>query len=867
MEIKVSDQSQRRGGLREPLENFVRNAEQGPSMVNVPKPVAEFPSNKEIDDKKLIVKILDKIIGLSIFAIFFGMPLFFTGLTFQGIIFEKQLYFYFWLLLGLVSWTAKGVIIGEMNIRRTPLDIPVIGFWLVYLLATVFSVDRWHSFWGMFSDPSRGFMNVTALIVAYYLIFSNFNKRKLYLILTAILTSGTILTFWTFLAIRGIKFLPDAIAQYSPLSLVGSISGLGVMFSCMIPIITVSILKLVENEEMNKIFKRIIIGILFAVLILNLILISAFYNFVPWLGLFCGVAVFLIFILAKIVRPKISWTWLPMVLFVVIMALRMTGEVNIAKITLPVEVSPNYQVSWDIAVSSMKSKFILGSGPSTYGYDFSMNRPQDFNLNAFYNIRFFQGTGIIFEALPTIGGIGTFFLVIGILSFLSLELYLLYREKEKNKIYSLGFFTASIILLIDIISIRVEGTILVFASLLAILSLATALYESGTQERNLSLSLKASPKYALALAFLFMVVSAGVAFLFVFLGKIYAADIYAGIADRQIYTNQEDSIMKMSKAIKLYNKEGKYYGQLGQYYMILANKEAMKDEKERDLQKVQQYLNFSIAATRQSSDLSKNDVNSVEILAQIYENAGLYVVDSLNLAGDAYKRGLELEPHNPNYYLKLGQIKVNIASTKKDEQERKQLITEANELFQKAVDKKSNFDPGYYQLSLTQSALGDLDKAIDNAMKAFQINTQNLDYAINLARLYQARSKNDDIKIAEQLYKAIINQNDNNISAHFYLGLLYEKEKNKSGAKQEYQKVSSLLVGESVQDTKKQVEKMISNLDKGIENTPENLGLAGSASGSASGSESSGVQSQENSSENVIENPSESPAPGIETNQ
>jgi cytochrome c-type biogenesis protein CcmH/NrfG len=857
MEIKTPVQVRKDSG--ESLNNFQRSMRQelGDSRIqNVP---LESLGEKDASDKKLIVKILDKAVGLSIFAIFFGLPVFFTGLSFQGIIFEKQLYVYFWLLLGLVSWTAKGVILGEMNIRRTPLDIPIVGFWLVYLLATIFSVDKWHSFWGMFGDPSRGFMSVTALIIAYYMIFSNFNKKRLVLILTAILASGSLLTIWTLLAIRGIKFMPDAVAQYSPLSLVGSMSGLGIMFSCLVPIIAVVILKLAGNEDINKIFKKVIIGFLFAVLILDLLLISVLYNFVPWLGLFCGVALFLIFILAKIVRPKISWTWLPMVLFVVIMALKMTGEINIAKITLPVEVSPNYQVSWDIAAQSLKNKFILGSGPSTYGYDFSKNKPQDFNLNAFYNLRFFQGTGIVLEALPTIGGVGTFFLMIGMLSFLSLELYLLYREKERNKIYSLGIFAATVIIFIDFVSMRVEGTILIFGSFLAILSLATALYESGTEEKYLSLSLKASPKYALALAFLFMVVSAGVAFMFVFLGKIYAADIYAGVADRQIFLNQEDSITKMSKAIKLYGKESKYYGQLGQYYMILANKEAMKNEKERDLQKVTQYLNFSIAASRQSSDLTKNDVNSNEVLAQIYENAGLYAAESLGLAGDAYKRGLELEPHNPSYYLKLGQIKVNLASTKKDEQERKQLISEANDLFQKSVDEKANFDSGYYQLSLTQSALGALDKAIESATKAVQINPQNLDYAINLSRLYQARGKDDDIKTAEQIYMAIIAQGDGNISAHFYLGLLYEKEKNKNGAKQEYQKVNSLLIGENVQDTKRQIEKMISNVDKGIENTPENLGLTTSAT---DGGSNTGAQNQ-GTADGVAEEafPAEQPAP------
>jgi cytochrome c-type biogenesis protein CcmH/NrfG len=832
MEIKVADTSARdsdpreRNTKREYPDVFARSREEARPVYDAPAPPLENTlDEKEARDKKFIVKVLDKIIGFSIFAVFFGLPLFFTGLTFQGIVFEKQLYFYFWLLLGLVSWTAKGVILGELDIRKTPLDVPIIGFWLVYMLATIFSIDRWHSFWGGFGDPSRGFMNITALIISYYFIFSNFNKKRLNLILGAIAGSGFILIPWTFLAVRGIKFLPDSLAQYSPLSLVGSISGLGVLFSSLVPILTVVILKVADSDGISKLFRRLLVGFLVLTLILDLLLISALYSFISWPGLFSGVAIFLIFVLAKIVRPKLSWTWLPMVIFIAIMVLRMIGEVSIVKVNLPIEVSPNYQISWDIATSSLKNKFFLGSGPATYGYDFSMNRPQDFNLNAFYNLRFFQGTGIVFEALPTIGGIGTFLLIIGILSFVSLEFYLLAREKEKNKLLSLGIFTAVVIMLIDIFSIRAEGPVLIFAALLAFVSLAVVLYESETQEKYLSLSLKAAPKYALALAFLFMVVSAGVAFLFVFIGKIYAGDVYAGMAEREVSTNQENSILKMSKAIKLYDKESKYYGQLGQYYMILANKEAVKSEKERDLQKIQQFLNYSIAATRQSSDLAKNDINSVEILAQIYENAGLYVVDSLNLASGAYNRGLELDPHNPSYYLKLGQIKISLASTKKDEQERKQLIKEADELFQKAVDEKNNFDAGHYQLSLTQNALGNIDRAIEEGLKAVQINPQNQDYLVSLARIYTSRGKEDDLKNAEQIWKAVISRNDNDIAAHFYLGTLYEKKKDKNGAKQEYQKVDSLLVGDNAAETKKQIEKMISNLDRGIENTPESLGL------------------------------------------
>jgi len=215
----------------------------------------------------------------------------------------------------------------------------------------------------------------------------------------------------------------------------------------------------------------------------------------------------------------------------------------------------------------------------------------------------------------------------------------------------------------------------------------------------------------------------------------------------------------------------------------------------------------------------------VESLAQIYENAGLYVADSLDLAIKNYERALELEPYNPTFYLKIGQIKIGLAASKKEEAEKKQLAQEARAMFQKSVDLKSDFDSGYYQLSLIEDALGNRDAAIENGRKAVEINKQNGEYILSLGRMYQMRGNADDLKTAEQIFKAVISGNDKDISSHFYLGLLYEKTKKKAEAKEEYRKVLSLLEESNSSDLKSQLQKMISNVDAGVENTPETLGL------------------------------------------
>jgi hypothetical protein len=179
----------------------------------------------------------DTLISVSLFAIFFGLPIFFTGLTFQGIAFEKQMYFYIWLLIGIVAWASKGVVTGEMHIRRTALDIFILLFLVTYGVSALLSVDRWHSFWGFFGDPSRGFLSLVALVLAYYFIMTHFTMKRFFLMFGGFLMSGFLVVVWSILGISGIGFLPVAVQPYAPLSLIGTVSTLGLFVSVLVPLL------------------------------------------------------------------------------------------------------------------------------------------------------------------------------------------------------------------------------------------------------------------------------------------------------------------------------------------------------------------------------------------------------------------------------------------------------------------------------------------------------------------------------------------------------------------------------------------------------------------------------------------------------
>lgn len=776
-------------------------------------------------------KVFDLIITGVLMLLFFGVPVFFTGQTFQGIAFEKQIFFYLCLLVGLVAWVSKGVMTGEMRVRRTPLDIPIVLFWLFSIVATVLSVDRWHSFWGFFGDPSRGFISITALVLAYFFIMSHFTERRRNLMIGSILASGVLVIVWSFLVVMKLRFLPASWESMAPLSLTGSMSTLTLFLALLVPLMVTALFLLFrDGAAVSRGLRFGAAAVLGIALLLDLFLLLALYPFVTWAVVLAGLGFFLIYILAQIVRPAQELTWMPMVIFVVVLAFLMIGSNSLVRATLPVEVTPNMKLSWQVVKESLSTNFLTGSGLATYGYDFSLFRPQEFNGNALYTLRFYQGSGLVFEALTTIGVLGTILMLVVWFSFLSIGLYLLTMDKAKNKIASLGLWSVAVMLFVASFVSPINATILILGVLLSALALATLLQESGSEERHWELSFRATPKFALALAFVFMVVSAGVAFIFVFMGKVFLADVSAGQAAR-MPASVEDTVPKYLRAIQLYPQEGRYYTRIAQEYMAVANAEGGKGADERDVNKIAFTVREAVAAGLKAKDLMPNDVLAIEALGLIYENASIFATDALPKAEEMYLRALELEPQNPLFAIKLGQIKRLAADGKQDGAEKTALLNEAKGYFEQAVAKKADLAIAHYNLAVIASRTKDYDAALRSTSQAIRLAPSNLSFRYNLGLLYQERKAEGDLAQAEGLYKQVLEANDRLIDVRLSLGLLYEAQGKRDLAMTEYEKILTLIPNDdrtsaNVKQTRAQISQVIENLRTGKGNIPAGNSLA-----------------------------------------
>ena len=319
-----------------------------------------------------------------------------------------------------------------------------------------------------------------------------------------------------------------------------------------------------------------------------------------------------------------------------------------------------------------------------------------------------------------------------------------------------------------------------------------------------------------------MVVSAGVAFIFVFMGKVFIADLSAGKAVRMASAApSREAAVLLGQAIQRYPQEGRYFTRLGQEYIALANVEAAKPEAERDVNTVATYVRQAVVSGEQGRQRMPNDVMATESLALIYENGAVYASDALPKAEEIYNRSRELEPHNPLFYLKLGQVKRATGDAKPEGAERTALYGEARDYYQKAIDEKRNLGVAHYNLAIILARLKETDKAIDSAAQAVSADQRNLNYRYNLAVLYQLRAKEGDEKKAEDIFLDILKSNEKLIDVRLSLGLLYERQGKKQASIDEYQKIIDLLPADSegsIKQTREQVQKLIDNVKSGVGN-------------------------------------------------
>lgn len=136
------------------------------------------------------------LIRWSFYALFALVPIVFTSNTSELFEFNKM-----WLTFGLTltiaaSWVGKMILERQIQIKRTPLDIPILLFLLSQLVSTIFSMNPHVSWWGYYSRFNGGMLSLLAYAFLYFAFVSNIEKRDLFKHIYITIASGVFVALW-----------------------------------------------------------------------------------------------------------------------------------------------------------------------------------------------------------------------------------------------------------------------------------------------------------------------------------------------------------------------------------------------------------------------------------------------------------------------------------------------------------------------------------------------------------------------------------------------------------------------------------------------------------------------------------------------
>jgi len=777
-----------------------------------------------MEEKKIIskqqiatTKGLDFVIIGAIWLVFFLCPLFFTGLVAQNMGFEKMTLFYFLVLLGAVAWVTKAVIVGELNIKRTPLDWPIVVFLAVFITSTILSISQKDSFLGTYGNPAKSLAAVVIFALFYYLVINNIDQKRIKLLFWGIIGSASLVAIFSLLQLLGKFVLPFAFTEAISFNPLNSLSGLTMYLVITLPLLVIGMAQISEIHAglTNKALIIAIKTVLGAVILISLFVLTLLNGFTFWPAAIVGIVIVLMFLLSKIIKISSSNIVIPITSFLLLIILLVLGNFNIMTLNLPVEVSLSRKASFDIAKASLKKNPLFGSGPATFYSSFDKYKGADFNASPLWDAKFDNASGYLFEMAATIGSLGV--LAIMVISLIALSIcFLTLIKVQKNDTQSilLALFSSFITVIIFSLLFSMNNSLVLISTLIAILAVAMAIINYPEKFKTLNLSFRASPKYALALAAIFLTLSATVVILFTLGVKMYLADIYVMQSLKTADINQK--IAKINKAIILAPYQDVYYINLANNYMALANQEANGG---RDQAVIENSLSLAIDTGKKALALSPNNTSNNEAMALIYENASFYVQGALEWAENLYNKSIELSPDSPTPYLRMALINMARFNAEKDKTQQEYYVNEAIKKYDLALAKKADFGAANYGKAIAYEKLNKMDDAIDQLKKAVILTKDNVDYRFELGRLYFNRGvaanpgiaqsateditngaeanqdlsvsgqaggtikKSEDVTTAEQLFLSIVQANPNHANALYSLALLYQKTGETENAK------------------------------------------------------------------------------------
>ncbi len=763
---------------------------------------------------QLLLKLCNSFISVPIYLLVFFIPLFFLPFTFEIFEFNKQYLLWFLVTIALIAWLIKMAIIKKgFKFLRNPLNIPVLILMIIFALATFFSLDRYSSIWGVYGWFSGNLLEILSLGMLFFIIINNINETNLTInrLKNVFLCSGFFVILISCLSIFG--FLSKGIAQISWLNNfvseinLSNFNSIGSWETLSIYLVIIIILILGKKPQ-NLLF---IINNYSLLVICCLLLIGINFT-LAWIVLSITIGLFFVFKIVKKTEKENSFKiYLISIIFIIAFISIFYPLNKFIKIDLNKEVRLENKISWQITADTIKHHPILGTGPSTFIYNFSKYHSAEFNQNKNWQIRFGKSGNYISELIVSIG-------ILGILVYLIL-MGILFKNifRLPFTIYCFPVFS------LFIAQFFYQGNTVLNFCFWFFLSLLIADYREIKPEifkyQKIGYKiLKNVPEFSIILNLVIILI------FFILIGggyfavQKYKAEVLIkyGLKSKQPMENFYEQKIEILKQALILNSEQVYYQiNLIQAYLDKISNESLILKNQQSYEKMKETVSLGIDQIKKVQKIAPFNIETAEVQGRFYKDIETMTEGTIPLAIEGVIKAIELEPNSPVLHLELGKMYADLAEKNKEKDLEKEsqktilekesfiekikkmssseLIALAQKEFQKALELKKNFWPAELYLSLSYEKQGDVKKAISGLEKI----TIDLDkekkiepiVLFELGRLYFNQEKTDE---AIKIFQIAIQISPNYSNALYGLAIAYEKKELYDQASQIFLKLQEL---------------------------------------------------------------------------
>src|SRR3990172_2947171 len=391
-------------------------------------------------------------IRFGIVGLAFLTPLFFLPITSEFYQFNKQVLVVGAAAILLILWGVKVGIEGKMRITRTSVDIAIILFGIAFVLAAVFSVDRYISIAGFYPRFHGSLVSALSYIVLFFVAVSNLDKQAREWVMWALVGSGVVLAVLSVANFFGYSLVQTDYGKIRSWTPIGNSANLSLYLALVLPL-ALGVFAAAKNRTVQIVF-------VVAAIIISLPIIL-FKLTGPILAALAGLAIASIFLS----RSKLDRNTRGLLgVFLVIVALfafvnfvpglrdsllkpLVAGEAKEFNIqadkTLPLS------SAWKISSQSVGQRPFLGVGPGTFAYSYTAFKGQELNSDDFWNLRFDLAGSEYLTILSSIGIVGliAFILVLGLAgrSLLTFNYRSEIVKENPTAVFLLGSFTSFLV--------------------------------------------------------------------------------------------------------------------------------------------------------------------------------------------------------------------------------------------------------------------------------------------------------------------------------------------------------------------------------------------------------------------------------------